>query len=386
MSGADCGTRTRPSCCAYTSHRPSYKHCAPPRAMADPAHPPTAPTTANDAPMAATPPSPTEQPAATTTQPPAAPPATDAPAQQPPQHAEQPTDPRLQTLVAMFPDFDHGLLSSVLDSCGGDQDLAVDMLLEMSNPDYKATTTAAPRRSQSDLDEELARRLAAEEEYAAAATWQAAPGQQQPRSSRSSSSRRQQPLPEADTFAQVQEQALKLADQGKKAFLSFAATVKKKIQEFDNGPAQPEDPTYPSQEPSSSSYERPPRPYTQQQQFQPPPAMQSYGTPATTGYSVGSSPAVSPPATQAQPVSIPTSTTNPVRPPPNVSTSPSSQGRLSSSPAPPANFDTSRLGLLPKRPVSLIDTSTGSGSKKATVEDEDDLEYVENPFDDKTRR
>lgn len=37
----------------------------------------------------------------------------------------------------------------------------------------------------------------------------------------------------------AQLQALKLAEQGKKAFFSFAANVKKKIQEFDNGPAQP---------------------------------------------------------------------------------------------------------------------------------------------------
>lgn len=94
--------------------------------------------------MTATPPSPPAT-AVTPVQPPAA--ADAPPAQEQQQHQpEQPADPRLATLVAMFPDFDHSLLLSVLDSCDGDQDLAVDMLLEMSNPDYKATATQAPRR------------------------------------------------------------------------------------------------------------------------------------------------------------------------------------------------------------------------------------------------
>lgn len=284
----------------------------------------------------------------------------------------------------MFPDFDQQLLLSVLDSCGGDHDLAVDMLLEMANPDYKSTANQGGRKSQSELDEELARRLAAEEEFAAAAAWAPSERDQRRRpdagsrsgsDSSTSTGRRSNRLPEADTFAQVQEQALKFAETGKKAFLSFAATVKKKIQEFDNGPA--EDPTYPSTEPGphTSSYQRPPQPVTQQQQYAPPPSMQGYNIAPAANIN------------QTASVSIPTApAAAPRSGPGSVSTSPNTGG-LSSSPAPPANIDTARLGLLPKRPVSLIDTSTGSGSKKATVadEDDDDLEYVENPFDDKRR-
>ena len=69
---------------------------------------------------------------------------------------------------------------SVLESVGGDQDRAVDMLLGMSDPEYVSQAAPAPvqvslpsphisvviihKQSQTDLDEEFARRLAFEEE------------------------------------------------------------------------------------------------------------------------------------------------------------------------------------------------------------------------------
>jgi hypothetical protein len=46
-------------------------------------------------------------------------------------------------------------------------------------------------------------------------------------------------------------------------------------------------------------------------------------------------------------------------------------------------FNTGKIGLLPKRPVSLLQTDNASAHKPTYEdEDEDELEYVENPFED----
>ena len=46
-------------------------------------------------------------------------------------------DPTVAVLQGMFPDFDSSLLQSVLESVGGDQERAIDILLGMSDPSYK---------------------------------------------------------------------------------------------------------------------------------------------------------------------------------------------------------------------------------------------------------
>ena len=48
-------------------------------------------------------------------------------------------------LQGMFPDFDYAVLQSVLESVGGDQDKAIDILLGMSDPSYSSTAMATAR-------------------------------------------------------------------------------------------------------------------------------------------------------------------------------------------------------------------------------------------------
>lgn len=52
-------------------------------------------------------------------------------------------------------------------------------------------------------------------------------------------------------------------------------------------------------------------------------------------------------------------------------------------------IDGNKLGLLPKRPVSLLRPETGSGAPTQMQRQEstdDDLEYVENPFEEGNRK
>jgi hypothetical protein len=45
-------------------------------------------------------------------------------------------------------------------------------------------------------------------------------------------------------------------------------------------------------------------------------------------------------------------------------------------------FQPGKIGLLPKRPVSLLQADNASANKPTYEEEEDELEYVENPFED----
>lgn len=56
-------------------------------------------------------------------------------------------DPRIQTLVAMFPDFDHAILLDILESVNGNEDQAVDILLGMSDPNHVPSNTIASSSS-----------------------------------------------------------------------------------------------------------------------------------------------------------------------------------------------------------------------------------------------
>ncbi|KZO95505.1 hypothetical protein CALVIDRAFT_537886 [Calocera viscosa TUFC12733] len=96
------------------------------------------------------------------------------------------------------------------------------------------------------------------------------------------------------------------------------------------------------------------------------------------GYSVGRGPFQAPPG--------PPPKTTPSLPRGGVTIrEPSSEpgragiGSSSSSSPPPAQIDVSKINLMPKRPVSLV----GTGSNAPAKEDDDDLEYVENPFEDR---
>lgn len=164
-------------------------------------------------------------------------------------------DPRIASLRAMFPDFDDSLLSSVLQSVNGDQDLAIDTLLGMSDPDYVSQPLPPPEQresAQTDLDEQLARRLMLEEEQAAQNQWRPPQQEQGPQyyQSRRSASRDRAggdetgrytstaqavAPPQRDTMAEFQDGFNKIAETGKKTFSSIVSKVKAKIQEYDQG-------------------------------------------------------------------------------------------------------------------------------------------------------
>ncbi|KAF8160687.1 hypothetical protein B0H34DRAFT_795571 [Crassisporium funariophilum] len=396
-----------------------------------------------------------------TTTPPAAsatPPAQPQPAQ--PAAAavrDAPVDPRVSALRGMFPDYDDLILMSVLESVGGNQDLAIDALLGMSDPDYQSDPTPQaaspqPELSQTDLDEQFARRLMLEEQQQQQQQWvdaNANAGQRPPTVYQSQPPRagwnpQGQNSPQAGSGggterpSEFQEQFNKIAETGKKTFGSIFSKVKAKIQELDQGrtpgqpgqssssqptwgapptasgpaayygQAQPQAQPQPQHQPayydpnSHSHSSSPPQQYTAPMARTTTPAATgglagaggAGGAPVVQGYEVTPSPSVSPPPS-TQPAGLTTSS-SPPRPPTTGS-------------GPP--IDAGKLGLLPKRPVSLLRdpasasaslTPSGTGNppglsamgmgtgspppaalptRKAT-EDEDGLEYAENPFEE----
>jgi hypothetical protein len=120
--------------------------------------------------------------------------------------------------------------SSVLQSVNGDQDLAIDTLLGMSDPDYVSQPVPPPVQrepTQTDLDEQLARRLMLEEEQAAQPQWrppQQGQGHQsfQPRraatlgssydAGRYDSAAQRGNVPQRDTMAEFQDGFNKIAE------------------------------------------------------------------------------------------------------------------------------------------------------------------------------
>ena len=46
------------------------------------------------------------------------------------------------------------------------------------------------------------------------------------------------------------------------------------------------------------------------------------------------------------------------------------------------NLSEAKIGMLPKRPVSLLGTPAQSNTNAAHADDDDELEYVENPFEE----
>jgi hypothetical protein len=320
--------------------------------------------------------------------------------------AEQPAvdefaDPKIAALHAIFPDFDAAILYSVVDSVDGNQDRAVDALLSMSDPDHVSASAAAPAQppvtTQTQLDEEFARRLLFEDQqrYArqeqqqqqlrqfpyAQRTTGATPQQQQGRSpSPQSPSQR---AGERDTMADVQDQFNKLAETGKRTFTTLVSKVKAKVQEFDQS-RNAQNPSNPSPYGASSSSA------SQQQQYRDVSpgldrhAQQAYYAPRLNP---------SPRAEADDPPPWALSSSGPGAPAPYTATDdPSADPPATNTGYPQSNtIDPGRIGLLPKRPVSLVDTQSQSQqqsqehrspSHPPDDSDEEDLEYVENPFEE----
>ncbi|VDB84910.1 unnamed protein product [Peniophora sp. CBMAI 1063] len=324
---------------------------------------------------------------------------------------------QLASLHAIFPDFDAETLQSVLESVGGDQDRAVDTLLGMSDPEHVSTSgpvgeQAHPQqKSQTELDEEFARHLMLQEqeEYNQAQEQaQRAQGERwTPRQRSSQDQSRLSPgaganAGERDTFAEVQEQVTKFAESGKRTFSSLLTKAKAKLQELDQSRAQGQ-----GQGQSSASASNPPS----QTQYQNPGQQQPVAPWASGGSWNQSAPPQPAPGLDRHaqaaayapvaPSTVPAPSTTPntvpghdfastgTPPPPRTGSGVVGNANAGVSASPPRALDPSEVGLLPKRPVTLQAAQSGSvGGRggRAPPEDEgDELEYVENPFEE-TRR
>ncbi|TFK66496.1 hypothetical protein BDN72DRAFT_844275 [Pluteus cervinus] len=366
-----------------------------------------------------------------------------------PQHHERegPIDPRVSALRAMFPDFDDIVLLSVLESVDWDQDRAINTLLGMSDPNYKEETRhPEPVLSQTELDEQFARRLLLEDQRRQNAFapqpqrqsgrpfTQAGPFQPQPQPQ----AQYQQPGQEGNSMAEFQDQVSKFAETGKKTLGSLFSKVKAKIQELDSqrtgtsgAPAQQQQQQQQWGQVPYNSYQPP----AQQQplyyqpehpdQGPPSPPIQLHGPESLPAfYDPNSAAAVTLPVisgTSARTSQRPASILGGSKPSEvaaqsgsavgyDVSTPPSnSPPRVASTPSsPPKQIDGVKLGLLPKRPVSLLrpkspgtaetgasgSTAAAAASTAATpapaaaaaakkdYDSDDGLEYAENPFEE----
>ncbi|KZT29152.1 hypothetical protein NEOLEDRAFT_1175458 [Neolentinus lepideus HHB14362 ss-1] len=304
---------------------------------------------------------------------------------------EEAVDPRVASLQPMFPDFEPIILQSVLESVGWDQGRAVDALLGMNDPDYVPQhQPEPPAPSQTDLDEQLARRLMLEEEQQAAARHQWAPSNRRSRpqgapqggwggpGSPSQGGQR-------DTMAEFQDQFSKVAEVGKKTFSSIVSKVKAKMQEFDQssqGQGSTSNTTPNWGGPSNPSYQ-----YQGQSQTVPDRhAQQAYYAPnvyAEQGYDVtpNAAPQREVPLSTQAPTNVPTTAAGS----PPTSSSPPAHSETPRPPStqtgpPTSSIDPTKIGLLPKRPVSLIRDQQPSSQPH---DDEEELDYVENPFEDR---
>ncbi|KAF9520973.1 hypothetical protein BS47DRAFT_1335060 [Hydnum rufescens UP504] len=254
-------------------------------------------------------------------------------------------DPRIVPLLAIFPTFDHAILADVLDSCNGNEEKAVDILLGMTDPDHIPQTNVQDI-SQTERDELLAHRLMIEEQESNSSRPHTQPNNlpyvprtRVPRKSRGhpapsdptvqdnfKDSRKQNAKSGPNSTpggggSDFQDQFNKIADTGRKTFNNIFSKVKAKIAESSSSNQQPQASQYDVAGPEST-YER---------------------SGEGNGYDV-----------------------TPKMP-------------HNSSPPAAANVDRSKLGLLPKRPVSL--GSSPPPSEAAHARNVDDDLYVDNPFE-----
>jgi len=183
----------------------------------------------------------------------------------------------------------------------------------------------------------------------------------------------QQPPPQQqqrDTMTDVQEHISKLAETGKRTFSSFVSKVKAKVQEFDQN-RNTQTPSFPGASTATG--------YAVGQPSSPVPdrhAQQAYYAPravhnARQGSISDESQNPPQPSAPSASDSLRDSADADVPPPPQTHS-----GRPTSS-----NIDPGKIGLLPKRSVSLVTTESQPG-RAHNEEEEEELEYVENPFEE----
>ncbi|KAI0694977.1 hypothetical protein C8T65DRAFT_710916 [Cerioporus squamosus] len=317
--------------------------------------------------------------------------------------------PQVEALRAMFPDFDVLVLQSVLESVNYDQERALDILLGMNDPEYVSTHAAAQPEppSQLDLDEQLARQLMLEDQQH---QQRRATGNSWPRRSEDDvpyQARQHHPEPNRlapqgqgpesgrggqSDFQDIQRTMGQIAESGKRTFSSIVSRVKAKINEYEQsrttGPGQSSGssttpqwgsapPTQLDRHTASQAYQQHPNPEPRQQ-----------NNSQVTGYNLDEPSAQAQPGPQTQPVAspIPTTAARSVSPVASGLTPTASPRPSSDVPRPPPTSSGSpvnpaKIGLLPKKPVSLLNTNSPPTTRPS--DDDDELEYVENPFEER---
>lgn len=278
------------------------------------------------------------------------------------------TNPQVAALQVIFPDFDPIILQSVLDSVNGNQDRAIDKLLGMSDPEYQEQQPSTIV-NQTELDEEFARNLLIQEREEASyrrhqqrrdAPQDPVPHQQPEDAPGQNSSGTGPNVQEfTDTFN-------RLAESGKRTFNTLFSKVKARIQELDQ----------PRPDPGSSSttngggggfFSSVPS-HQDRHAMMTQAHYQPTDTPPVRGYDMSyqsSPPSVAdenPPASSIQP--------DQRSPSPEITLG----SNHSNQQAP--TIDPAKLGILPKRPVTL------GGSSPPQQRSTEELEYAENPFED----
>ncbi|KAF7376553.1 CUE domain-containing protein [Mycena sanguinolenta] len=287
----------------------------------------------------------------------------------PPRQRELVADARLGVLRAMFPDFDDSLLQSVLDSVQGNTDRAIDALLGMSDPDYQGEPV--PQQAQP----QVSRLRVSHKQVVIPMNGLTTLGAR-----KSSLSNRPQVQrrgysdpPERDTMQELGEQFNKFAESGKKTIGSLFSKVKAKIQEFDQSMNQsPANATYGGVGGDTYPYDTNQNPYPSRQaaaaQRQAQAQMPAYYDPNAGDPQTYSPPGSASATAAGYDVGAPVSMGTPS--PPNTNSG-----------AP--QIDAGKLGMLPKRPVSLLRTNPPpSSSTGAPPSSDDELEYAENPFEE----
>jgi len=277
------------------------------------------------------------------------------------------TNPQVAALEAMFPDFEPIILQSVLDSVDGNQDRAIDKLLGMSDPEYKEQHST--HADQTELDEAFARNLLIQE---------------QEEENRGRNRRQRHAPQEPEPYEQrvhapgqgtsginpgmqeVAESFNKLAESGRKTFNTLFSKVKAKIQELD----QPRPDSGPPSTGNGGGFfsgapsHQDRHTMMTQALYQQPPA----NTQPVRGYDM---------TYQPSPTSAPDQPPTTFSPKPDQrSLSPDITPTSDHSNQQASNIDPAKLGILPKRPVTLGDSSPPH--RRSTEE----LEYAENPFED----
>ncbi|KAI1795526.1 hypothetical protein LXA43DRAFT_970457 [Ganoderma leucocontextum] len=323
---------------------------------------------------------------------------------------EERVSPQVEALRAMFPDFDVLVLQSVLESVNNDQERALDVLLGMSDPEYVSTQPVQQAEQPTiDLDEQLARQLMLEDQqqeqrHASGNSWPRRGAGEVPYQPRQQPRGSPPPGPDNagegqnDQFQELQRTMGQIAESGKRTFSSIVSKVKAKINEYEqsrNGNAGQAStastapqwgaapPAHLDRHTASEAY--------QQQYFassnapaQPP--RSAHDPSQVSGYDLDEPVVRSQPAAASSPIPTPAAPPQPRTSSAGSGLSPAQSPRASSdvSRPPPTNsgspVNPAKIGLLPKRPVSLLNTSSPPATRPS--DDDDELEYVENPFEE----